>query len=516
MRMGGQQHDNVIECDYLVVGGGSAGCVLASRLAERPEISVCLLESGPSDAGDPRVSDLRRWTALMGTELDYDYAIEPQPRANSQIRQSRGRMLGGCSSHNGGVMIRAQADDFERWSEAGAADWDHDGTTEFFDRVTRTVRPFNNPHRSSYAEAFVRASAAVGLPELPWRAGTTETGAAWFPVTAGDDGNRRSSSVAYIHDRGQRANLRVLTNTTAARVLVATDGRVTGAETLSGVVTARVETILCAGTFDTPKLLMLSGIGPREQLEHVGLPVVCELPAVGEHLVDHVLAVLEWRARQPLAPPAPWHSGQISEVFAVARSSLATTAPDIQIELSAGGAEEVGFLGFGAREATHDDIIALVANVAYPLSQGVVRLISAHPEDPPLIDPRYFSDPAGHDERVLVEGCELARTIASQFEYADWIGEELFPGPSAAGRAELSAAALSMCGTEFHPTGTCRMGPAGSDDCVVDPHLRVQGVDGLRIADASIFPLPVGVNPCMTVMMVAEKAAEMILGDTDA
>jgi choline oxidase len=498
-----------MECDYLVVGGGTAGCIVASRLAENPEVSVCLVEAGPSDAGDPRVSDLRRWASLMGTELDYDYAIEPQPRANNSIRQSRGRMLGGCSSHNGGVLVRGQADDFEQWARMGAAGWDDAGTSGFFERVSATVRPFSNPDKSGYGQAFIRACTALGLPELPWPERPIGQ-AAWFPVTAGDDGGRRSSSVAYIHDRGPRANLRVLTKTTVHRLDIADDGRVTGCETSAGTIAARAETILCAGTFDTPKLLMLSGVGSRAELHRVGIPVICELPAVGEHLTDHVLVSLEWAARQPVVPPPPWHSGQVAEAFAVARSSLATSAADIQIELSAGGPEEVGFLGFGARAPAGHDIIALVANVAYPASEGVVRLLSRERDAPPIIDPRYFSDPADHDEQVLLEGCDLARAIAGRAEFADWIGDELFPGPTATDRETLSAAVHAMCGTEFHPTGTCRMGPAESDDCVVDPDLRVRGLNGLRIADASVFPRHVGVNPCMTVMMVAERAAALI------
>ncbi|KAA9164026.1 GMC family oxidoreductase [Amycolatopsis acidicola] len=506
----------VAECDYLVVGGGTAGCIVAARLAAETGARVVLAEAGPTDAGDHRVADLRRWVGMLGTELDYNYTIEPQPRGNSAIEPARAKVLGGCSSHNGGLFLRPHRDDFDQWARLGAEGWDGAGTEPYFRRVLDTVRPISNPARSEWARAVEQAAAALGLAGTPWNDKPLDDGAfSWVPVNADAAGNRLSSSVVYLHrSRADLSSLTVLTDIRVDRLLVDSNGRVTGAETNRGRITPRVETVVAGGAFDSPALLLRSGIGPADQLRAAGIDVVHDLPAVGEHLTDHVLGVAVWESKRPIEPPAPWHSTQILEAMAVARSSWASTAPDIQIEISAAaGRDDISYLGFGSQTIDVERAIVLNPNVCYPRSRGTVRLDPADPGGAPRIDFRYFTDAEGHDEDVLLQGFEVVLEIAGQTALGDWIGKEILPGDGLRERGELSEYGRERSGTVFHPNGTCRMGAADDPAAVVDPRLRVRGLEGLRIADASVFPRQVGVNICMTVMMLGEKAASIIVED---
>jgi choline oxidase len=496
------------EYDYLIIGGGTAGAVVAARLAEDRSATVCLVEAGPADEGQQRVLELRSWPKLLGSDLDYDYGIAPQQRGNSRIRHSRGRVLGGCSSHNSAIAFRAPDIDMLEWERLGARGWGAAGTRPFFERVFQRVALERAPADNACAAAFVAAAQQAGFPLVDFAAiDQVREGVGWFLLNK-RGGIRQSSSVAYLHPLSQLpANLTVLTGTRTFRVLLDGQASATGAETERGTIGARREVILCCGAFDSPKLLLLSGIGPAEHLQEVGIPPRMDLPGVGEHLLDHPEGIVTWEA----ARPVPEISTQFWEAGLFVRTDPALEAPDLMFHF--------GTVPFDINTAplgypTAANAFCLTPNVTRARSEGVVRLRSADPQAPPLIDFRYFTDPQGHDERVLLAGVKLARHIAVQPALRSWVLRELAPGSDVQEDAALSEYARRTANTVYHPAGSCRMGSAGDEKAVVDPALRVRGVNQLRVADASIFPSLIGVNPCITCMMIGEKCAALIRGET--
>ncbi len=491
--------------DYIVIGGGTAGAIVAARLAEDPAVAVALIEAGPSDEGNARVLQVSQWMALLGTELDYDYVIEPQPRGNSTIRHSRGRMLGGCSSHNSCIALRTPDADLRRWEQAGATGWGPTQTAPYFERLREKVFISEPPGHNSLNNALLEAATGAGLPRLTFaNDGTFAAGAGVFPLNV-KEGIRQSSSLAYLHPLSALpSNLHLLTETRVYRILVDEANRARGVETSAGTLFADAEVILCGGAFNSPQLLLLSGIGPAHHLRQVGVPVRVDLPGVGENLLDHPEGVVIWESPQPIPP---WTS-QGWEVGGFAFTGLDDfELPDLMFHF--------GLMPFtwntlplGYPSAAHG--FSITPNVCRARSAGSVRLRTAHPADVPRIDFCYFTDGEGYDERVLVEGVKLARRIAAQPALAPWIVRELAPGPDVVEDRAISRYVRSTANTVYHPVGTCKMGAAEDPKAVVDPQLRVRGVDGLRVADASIFPFIPTVNPAITVMMVGEKCAAMV------
>ena len=491
--------------DYLVLGGGTAGAVVAARLAEEPEASVCLVEAGPSDEGDWRILELWNWANLLGTELDYDYLIEPQERGNGLIRHSRGKMLGGCSSHNSAIAFRAPNADLKIWEEAGAAGWGPEGARPYFDRVFDRVNVETILPGNTCTEAFVEAARQAGFPLVRFNDEELREGVGWLQLNA-RGAIRHSSSVAYLHPIGKLpANLTVMTETAVRHVLLDDHGDAIGAETDRGTISARHEVIVCCGAFDTPKLLLLSGIGPAEHLREVGVPVLVDVPGVGEHLLDHPEGVVMWEASRPV--PAMSRQGWEAALFACTDPSA--EEPDVMFHFGT-SAFDLNTVQFGY--PTAEQAFCLTPNVMRAKSEGVVRLRSSDPAAPPVIDFRYFTDPEGNDDRVITEGVKLARAIAEQPALKPWVKRELAPGPSVRGDEEISEYARRTANTVYHPAGTCRMGNADDPRAVVDPQLRVRGAGRLRIADASVFPTMIGTNPCITCMMIGEKCADLIGG----
>jgi choline oxidase len=331
-------------------------------------------------------------------------------------------------------------------------------------------------------------------------------GSAWLPLNVSGE-TRQSSAVAYLFSSAARPEqLTVLTETTVRRVLLDENGEATGVETSVGTIAARKEVILCAGAFDSPRLLMHSGLGPADHLRQLGLPARLDLPGVGENLQDHIETLAMWEA----ARPVPTSGTQRWENGLFARLGPGEAGFDLMMHF---GSEPyyIDFAALGYPIDAPEHAFCLTPNVARPRSAGVVRLRSADPGDPPLIDPRYFTDPDGYDEALIVAGLRLARQIAEQPALRPWYGRELAPGPALQSDEELGRYARLTSNTVYHPAGTCRMGAADDADAVVDPHLRVRGVGRLRVADASVFPTMIGVNLCMTVMMIGEKCADLIL-----
>lgn len=505
--------NDALTFDYVIVGGGTAGSVIAARLAEDADVSVALLEAGPPDAGQERVMRLSRWMELLGSDLDYDYTIEPQERGNSTIRHSRAKVLGGCSSHNSCIAFRAPHRDMAEWEHLGASGWGPAQTDIFFEKVKEKVHmAVPSGPTNPLNEAVIRAAEAVGLPEVAFNQGGHFTsGAGLFEINV-RDGVRQSSSVAYLHPLTHLPpNLTLLTETMVYRVLLDAGRRAVGVMTSQGVIQAQREIILCAGAFDTPKLLMISGIGPADHLREVGVEVAVDLPGVGEHLLDHPEGVVNWTLRRPNVGRRVqgWEVG----IFAVTEPGEPdSAAPDLMMHFGL-MPFDINTVPLGYPTVPPAWGISLTPNVCRAKSEGSVRLRTNHPADIPVIDFRYFTDPDGYDERVMVAGVKLARQIAAQPALSAWIDRELSPGPDVTDDAAVSEYVRRTANTVYHPVGTCRMGDPADPRTVVDPDLRVLGVDGLRVADASIFPSMTSVNPNITVMMIGEKCAQLIATD---
>lgn len=483
------------EFDYLVLGGGTAGPIVARRLAEDPDAMVCLVEAGPSDEGDDRVLDYRRWGSLIGSELDYDVPVEPQERGNSYIRHARGRILGGCSSHNNVIAFRAFDADHEIWETLGAVGWGADATRSAWERVLSRVHLETAPPVNACAAAFVAAGREAGFPLVEMNGGDFAEGVGWLQLNVREH-TRQSSSVAYLHPLGALPqNLTVLTDTRADRLVLDADGNATGADTQRGRLVARREVIVSCGTFGSPALLMRSGIGPAAHLRELGIPVVADLPAVGENLCDHPEAYLVWEASRAV----PTDGTQLWETALFARTDPSLAVADVMIHF---GTQWCPVDGWDVPLA--ERAFTMTPNVARGRSRGTVRLRSADPADLPRVDPRYYTDPEGYDEGVIVAGVRLARRIAEQRALRAWVARELAPGAHVRTDEELSEYARRHGNTVQHPAGTCAIGR------VVDSELRVRGIGRARVADASVFPALTGVNPCLTVMMVGERCAELV------
>ena len=486
--------------DYVVVGGGSAGAIVAARLAEDPEVSVCLLEAGPSDEGDARILEIARWADLAGSELVRSYGIEAAAGANADLQHSRAFVLGGCGSHNQGVAFTAPSADLRRWEELGATGWGPDGTRPCFDRVLGRVHVAEVPPENECAAAFIAAAVEAGYPLISFADPDFAEGVGWLRLNA-RDGLRQSSSVAYLHPLADCApNLTIRTETTALRLVLDGD-RVTGVETTGGRVEARRETVVSCGALESPRLLLLSGIGPRSELERLGIPQRVDLPGVGENLLDHPEASVVWAASRPV----PLDVAQNWESALFARSDPSFENPDVMIHFGTMPALE-RYLPPGFPTAEH--AFWMTPNVNRPKSFGRLGLRSADASVPPTLDFRYYADP--RDAEAMLAGLRICRRLAGTAPLRDWVERELIPGAAVRSDEELLDYARRHGTTVHHPAGTCRMGSADDELAVVDPSLRVRGVEGLRVADASVFPAMIGVNLNLTCMMIGEKAAETV------
>ncbi|MFJ9412631.1 MULTISPECIES: GMC family oxidoreductase [unclassified Streptomyces] len=513
----------VDEFDYVVVGGGTAGAVVAARLSEDPDVSVCVLEAGPSDVDDPNILRLEQWMALLESGYDWDYPVEPQENGNSFMRHARAKVLGGCSSHNSCIAFWAPAEDLDGWAALGCTGWsaadcfplyrrleDNDAPGDHHGRngpVTLRTIPPNDP----CGVALLEACAAAGIPTTPFNTGETVVhGAHWFQINRRPDGTRASASVSYLHPvMGRRRNLDVRTGIQAKRLLFDSTLRCTGVDYLSPdlihtrTVAARREVIVSCGAIDGPKLLMLSGIGPAAHLRATGIDPLVDSPGVGAGLQDHPEGVIMWEAKQPMVTTSTqwWEIG----IFTATEPGL--DRPDLMFHY---GSVPFDMNTYRRGYPTSENAFCLTPNVTQARSRGTVRLRTRDFRDKPKVDPRYFTDE--HDVRVMTYGLRLAREIISQSPMAGWAGTELAPGAAARSDADLLDYIRTTHNTVYHPACTVRMGAADDPDAPLDPQLRVKGVTGLRVADGSAMPLLTTVNPCITTMMIGEKCADLIRG----
>jgi choline dehydrogenase len=497
--------------DFIVVGSGSAGSVLARRLSDSGAGTVLVLEAGGSPTGNAAVHDPTRWPTLWGTEVDWAYRTVPQPHtANREHDWPRGRVLGGTSCLNAMQYIRGHRSDYDAWAAAGNTGWgyadvlpyfigleDHESGASAYHGAGGPVHVCTLRDRSPNpaSTAFVAACLERGHPANDDLNGATPAGAGWNPTSI-KDGVRQDTWTCLLAPVAGRPGLTVRTGAQVRRLLVEGD-RVTGVELDGGErVLAGREVLVCAGAIDSPRLLLRSGIGPADELRALGVEVVADLPGVGRNLHDHLLLGVVYEASRPL----PEGRNNLSESVLFTHSSLGLPAPDIQVALV--------HVPFHPPElSAPSNSYTIAPGIVYPRSRGSVRLRDTGGERL-AIDPAYLAEPSDVDG--LLEGIALSRDIGSADAFAGWRAREVLPGPGVTGDAELREFVARAASTYYHPAGTCAMGVG--PDAVVDPELRVRGLAGLRVADASVMPTMVSVNPNATVTMIGAKAATLITG----
>jgi choline dehydrogenase len=534
--------------DYVIVGAGSAGCVLTWRLSEDPSNSVCVLEAGPRDwhpyihlpAGFIKTFHMK--------SVNWAYQQEPGPYTGGRsIYAPRGKTLGGSSSINGHIYNRGQRQDFDTWAQMGNRGWSYTDVLPYFKRLEKRVGEGEDEYRGrtgnltvttmdwkdTLCEAFMAGAISLGIPRNPDYNGAIQEGVSYAQRTI-RNGRRVSAATAFLHPSRKRDNVHVKTHAHATEIMFEGKRAVGVRYTKGGrggtpyEVRANKEVILAGGTYNSPQLLQLSGVGSPELLQSLGIQVRHALPGVGEGLQDHYaprtvarvkniqtinelrqgwhlwVEALKWATtRRGLLSLSPtmvycfWHSGETTE------------SSDLQLTFTPASYKE------GVQGQLEDEPGMTVASWQQrPESRGYVRVRSADPFEQPIIQTNYLA--AELDRRVIVAGMKLARRLLKSGPLAPYYAYEDFPGPNVQSDDELLGAAIQRGTTTFHPGCTCRMGPAESTWAVVDDQLRVHGLDGLRVIDASVMPRMISANLNASTMMIADKASDLIRGKSAA
>ncbi|PYC86934.1 glucose-methanol-choline oxidoreductase [Streptomyces tateyamensis] len=519
------------EFDYVIVGGGTAGSVLANRLTEDPQVRVLVLEAGgpwiPAAVDAPQA-----WFTLLGSSVDWGYQSVPQPGLNGRTTyEPRGRMPGGSSNLYIMMHIRGHASDFDDWAYQGAAGWSAADLAPYFRKLEDQEDPVpgisgtGGPQRVTNAglhdpnplsRTFIDACLELGHPETPDFNGEQMLGTGWHHIDVAD-GERRGAMRSYLEPALGRPNLTVRTNTQATRLIVE-NGRCTGvtyrqeapaqpegegrtlataapAEPGEYTVRATAEVLVCSGAIESPKLLLLSGIGAPAQLREFGIPVVAEVPGVGENFHNHVLTGLIAETVEPVEAPRQ----NLSEAALFANSQPGMIAPDLQLAFVHAPFDII----IGQQ---HPNAVSILPGVVRPQSRGWIRLASADPLAKPLVHPNYLGDRS--DLERMVQAVKLSRDIFGTSAFAGALKGELAPGPDVRTDAELTDYVRAHADSYHHQAGSCRMGI--DDLSVVDPRLRVHGVAGLRVVDASVMPAVVSGNCHTAIVAIAERAADLI------
>ena len=525
--------------DYVIVGGGSAGCVLAARLSENPSARVCLIEAGGRDT-NPLIHMPVGFAKMTTGPLTWGLMTTPQKHANMrEILYAQAKVLGGGSSINAEIFTRGHPSDYDRWVTEGAVGWGaaevqkyflrSEGNTILSGALHGTDGPLgvsNIPDPQPVTRAFVQSCQEFGIPYNADFNGAVQEGAGFYQTTT-KNYRRCSAAVGYLRPALSRPNLTVITGALVLRVVVSA-GRATGVEYSKGgdtqIARAESEVIVTSGAIGTPKLMLLSGIGPAAELARHGIKVQQDLPGVGQNLTDHfgIDIVAELKGHDSLDKYNKPHwalwagieytlfkSGPVTsnvvEGGAFWYADTSAASPDLQFHFLAGAGAEAGVPSVPKGASG----ITLNSYALRPKSRGSVSLRSADPAALPLVDPNFLADP--DDLRIAAEGVKISREVFSQPSLQKYIRTLRFPDDAVKTQADYEAYARQYGRTSYHPVSTCRMGQ--DDMAVVDPALRVRGVDGLRICDSSVMPSLIGSNTNAPTIMIAEKAADLIRGN---
>lgn len=525
--------------DYVIVGGGSAGCVMANRLSENPDASVLLLEAGGRDT-NPYIHMPVGFAKMTTGPLTWGLVTAPQKHAgNREIPYAQARVLGGGSSINAEIFTRGVPDDYDRWAQdEGCEGWSFKDVQPYFLRSEGNEILASGYHGTEgplgvsnirdpqpVTRAFVQACQQYGMPYNPDFNGPVQEGAGVYQTTI-RNARRCSVAVGYLRPVMGRANLTVETGCLTTRILF--EGtRAIGVEYRQDnalkSVQADQEVVVTAGAVGSPKMMLLSGVGPADQLKALGIDVVQDLPGVGENLSDHFgidivyelttadsldkynkLHWMLWAGLQYTLFKSGPVTSNVVEGGAFWRQDRSLANPDLQFHFLAGAGMEAGVPAIQSGSGC-----TLNSYTLRPKSRGTVKLRSARPEDKPIVDPNFIAEP--DDLRVSAEGVKISREIMNQPAFAKYVRQEHFPGKDVRTQADFENYARQYGRTSYHPTGTCKMGVDAM--AVVDPQLRVRGLEGIRICDSSIMPSLIGSNTNAPTIMIAEKGSDLIRGN---